>query len=269
MPAYESDTGALLVMECLVAFFGRGGEPRAPLLMPRSYMTTTLRAPSNLAALHDDPDAIWSWRPLLYVLKITTTERIGSQSELSYRIGIYEAHMWNQELLDKLITLHHECPREEVGPEQWAVLARKVVDDFQATPIDLAYDRANKKADALLREHLSPYQLLELVTGDGFHVRGNINRLYYIDVGNGASIVDPITRLPLVSLCIHPDDWIPPSDVALSLKLMIESGPEGEKELLEGARARVLPPAPKPHHYEREAWRMERDLLPSPRAEVA
>jgi hypothetical protein len=288
MPAYESETGALLVMETLVAFFGRA-DSGAPLLMPHSYMMATLRAPSGLTALHDDPDAVWSWRPCIYTLKVAVTERMGSQQELEYRRGLHDVHMASADLQDQgdafIVEQCVELKRRygrlppltlEPGERRFRLPknARKRmhrayvahVEGLNAAALEaeMPYQAANRKAEALLREHLSPLQLIEFVCEGGFHVRGTINWLYRISVGNGASIVDPVTHEPVVSLCIHPDDWIPDEDVALSLKMMIESGPEGEAEMLAGARARPLRRASGPTAADRRAWEIERDLLPAP-----
>lgn len=279
MPAYESESGTLLVMEALIAFFGADGSSRAPLLMPASYGMATLRAPSGLAALHDDPDAVWSWRPIIYSLKITTTERLGSQQELEYRKGIHDVKMSVAEDEDDayaFIGLQVRLVQEQHGgfmPKRVRKNRRKRMHRVYTAFIRemnarerpaLPYWQANQKADALLREHLSPQQLLDLVADDCFYVRGTINKLYCVRIGNGAAIVNPETHEEVVSLCIHPDDWIPHADVALSLKLMIESGPEGEEELLAGARARPLPKRFHADARDRQAWKLERDLLPAP-----
>lgn len=288
MPAYESESGTLLVMESLIAFFGGKGDSGAPLLLPVSYGMATLRAPSGLTALHDDPDAIWSWRPVIYTLKITTTERMGSQQELAYRRGLHDVNMVTADLQDEgeaFMIGQVKAMKKRYGRIPSIVLQpgerkfrlpknarKKMFREYRAfieelnsrEQPDLPYQLANKKAEALLREYLSPQQRLDLACDDCFYVRGTINRLYCIRLGNGAAIVHPETHEEMVSLCIHPDDWIPNEDVALSLKMMIESGPEGEEELLAGARARPLGPSPKPTAEDRYAWDIERSLLPAP-----
>lgn len=264
MPAYESESGTLLVMECLVAFFGSHGDSGAPLLLPRSYGMVSGRAPTGLAALHDEPDAVWSWRPLLYCLKISTTERLGSQNELGYRRGLNDAFYSNMALDQEMLELGAACLQEKVPHEEYLRQAHELIEERELLP----FTRANLRARELLLEYLAPQQRLEYVRDDGFHVRGTINPLYWVAVGNGASIVDPRTHEQAVSLCLHTDDWIPDADVALATKLLIESGPAGEKEMLEGARPRVVRRQLAVRDVDVRAWEIERHLLPSPYVEV-
>lgn len=267
MPAYESETGALLVMENLVAFFGTHGDSGAPVLLPVSYGITAARAPTGLAALHDDQDAVWSWRPILYTLKLTTTERLGSQNELGYRQGLSEACYSNACLDEKMANLLLECAQKKTPFEEYRRMGEGLIEEWRSSH-PLPYTEANARAEALLVENLNPQQRLELARDDGFHVRGTINKLYWVAVGNGASIVDPRTHEQLVSLCLHTDDWIPDADVALATKLLIESGKDGEKEMLGGARPRVLRRELEVRDVDVRAWEIEQHLLPTPYVEV-
>lgn len=278
MPAYESEHGKLLVMETLAVFYPpRAAAAASPMALPVGYRMCALRGQSDLVALHDDPDAVWSWRPCLYHLKVTITERAGSQQEVAYRYGIHQAALAASEEEDEhtqwIIEQAQAVYRRYGGTVPYNHLpknARKrmrrayVAWAEARTPPPLALEAANERADRLLREHLNPQQLLDLEATGSFYVRGTINRLYRIRLGNGCEAVKPDTREPVVSFCIHPDEWIPDADVALSLKLMIESGKDGEAELLAGAKATPIPARRSPARAEREAARMERDLLPAP-----
>lgn len=284
LPAYESETGALLVMECLLCFTGHAAASRFPMLLPRSYGIVSLRAPSGLTALHDDPDAIWSWRPLLYQLKFYETQRYGSQQELEWRIGLQQARLSTSEFDDfqdrilvaqaaEMKKRYGRMPPITLQPGQTGFrlpknARKRAYREYAAAldawePPELPFVEANERAARILREHLNPQQRLELASRHYFYVRGTINRLYRIEPGNGASIVDPETHTVLVSLCLHPDEWIPHDDVALATKLLIESGPAGEEEMLAGARARPIHARPRPRSEEKRAWRMERELLPA------
>jgi hypothetical protein len=281
MPAYESETGALLVMENLVVF--PGGPEHPPMALPTSYMMVCVRTQGDgLTALHDDPAAIWSWRPLLYSLGWAQTQRMGSQQELEYRRGLWEVEAWKADVEEaglafitgQVMELRRRYGRvppitRDLGDGRrttgWRLPknARKRLHRAYQAWFDgqklttLPYAEANERAERLLRENLAPQQLLDLDRRGGFFVRGTINRLYFVDVGNGFGIVDPVSHEQKVSLCLHPDEWIPHHDVALATKLGIDGGKETEAELLGAARPRVTPTSGKPLPEERAAYRLE------------
>jgi hypothetical protein len=253
MPAYESERGAILLMESLIVHY-RGAES-PPLLFPRSYAQAVVLAPTgDLTALHHDPAAIWSWRPVPYRVTFDGgVQRFGSQQEQEYRVGIAEADQWAAERSDRLGLLVAELldaewryRRRKGGLRKNARkrVARRYADRVPeiAAPVvdDLPSRQANDRARALLLEHLSPQQRLDLAALGHFHVRGELNRLYRVEPGNGFSAVDPVTHEQLVCCCLHPEEWIPDADVALATKLAIDAGRETEGQMLEGANARPV-----------------------------
>lgn len=120
---------------------------------------------------------------------------------------------------------------------------------------------ANRRASDLLLEHLNPQQRLDFARSERFYVRGEANALYAVRLGDGAAIVDPRTREELVSICYHPEGWMPWEDVALATKLALESGIEGEALVLSTGRTRPIRAPRAASRAEREAWAMERELL--------
>lgn len=275
MPAYASETGALAVMECLVMF--PGGPEHPPMLLPRTYMMAVARTQGDgLTALYDDPDAKWSWRPLLYSLGFKGTQQLGSQQELEYRRGLWDVQCYNADTRDALVqVIVEEMAKLEalygrtVPFERLRKNARKrmqrnyrdgvarlqaVLDAERGT---LPYAEANARAKKILHENLAPQQRIDLMRRGGFFVRGQINRLYFIEIGNGFSIVDPATHRQTVSLCLHPEEWMPHEDVALATKLSIDSGEEGEAELLEAANPRLIPDGRRATSRELVAYRLE------------
>lgn len=262
MPAYESESGTLLVMENLVCCAGAGPADRIlPLLLPFSYKMVCIRAPSGLSALHDDVDAVWAWRPVIYDMKFTHTQRKGSQQELAYRIGIWQAASEKADFEDRLFAWLRECCANQTPHDEYEAGAQAILDGW---PRLLPCEEANRRADAILREHLNPQQLLDLDASEGFYVRGTINRMYRVELSNGCQIVHPATRQVLASMCIHTDDWIPAADVALASKLMIDAGVETEAELLSGARVTPYAGRTKARRWERWCQDAERDLHPAP-----
>lgn len=268
MPAYASET--LLVMECLVAF--PGGAEHPPMLLPFSYMMAVARTQGDgLTALYDDPEAKWSWRPLLYRLGWKWTQQLGSQQELEYRRGMWDVQCWNADSRDALMRIVvDEIAKVETlyghKPTRLRKNARKRLRrSYNAAARRLSVDReplpfvqANARAKRILRENLAPQQVIDLERHGGFFVRGRINKLYFIEVGNGFAISDPVTHRSTVSLCLHPEEWMPHEDVALATKLAIDSGEEGEAELLEAANPRVLNFDRRVSAHERVARQLEK-----------
>lgn len=255
MPAYESETRALYVMESLLVF---GGTPtHAPLLLPRSYDMAVIRTQGGgMTALHDDPDAVWSWRPCLYALHLANSEALGSQQELEYRRGTFEVRLWADEREEQSLAFvqaqvqgikalyGRSVPVNRLRKNARKRLHREYAEYVHAlwrdADADLPYLAARERARAILVEHLTPQQRLDLAATDSFFVRGNVNRLYRIELGNGFQTVDPETHEPLVSFCLHPEEWMPHADVALAIKLAIDSGQDGEAEMLSAANPRVV-----------------------------
>jgi hypothetical protein len=291
IPSYESDTGKILVFDLLIAaersaaVEGPGGVAldRSTMLVPRGYGGASARSVSGdheLAALHDDPDALWVWRPLLYTIGSGLT-RLGSQMELEWRWALIESSRLMADRVDAELRFVRGQIDEVVRRYGRAVMPSRLRKNAQKrlyrayceamTALDDAMpatptQEANERARAILREHLAPQQRLEFdaTRGAAFYVRGTVNRLYRVELGNGMQIVHPETRQPRVSLCLHPERWIPHADVALAQKLAIESGPDREAELLAGARPRPLAGRTAATVEERYAWDRERDLYPEP-----
>lgn len=275
MPAYESDHGKLHVMENLIAGPGGGGVrdagsflavDDATTFLPTSYMMAAIRSAlvgdHELVCLHDDPDAMWVWRPLLHRLTERGLTRLGSQQELGWRWGLAEAKQHALDHESDMMELLLSCSRGGWDTEETISLMRWAIDEYRPQTMDFAL--ANDKARAVLLEHLCGQQRLDLLAWGHFYVRGTINRLYKVEPGNGCSAVHPDTRQQLVSFCIHPERWMPDDDVALALKMMIESGRPGEQEMIEGARPRLVSGRTRGSRSERYAGAAERDLLPPP-----
>lgn len=299
IPSYESDTGKILVYALLVANEVAGAHPqngmasvgRTTMLFPHDYgmvaTRTVCAGDHELAALHDDPDAAWVWRPLIYEIGTGLTRR-GSQEELLWRWSLHEMDAHRQDVDDQLSSFvlqqmfalrrRYGCfPPMRREPGQGKRLRKNArkrafreyaaeIERLQQVPARLPFQEADERADAILREHLNPQQLLDLDASGQFYARGTINRLYVIRPGNGAAIVNPRTRHELVSLCLHPEKWMPHADVALAITLAIESGPDGEEEMLAGARPRMNGQGRDSTRFDRAAWDRERALLPAPYA---
>jgi hypothetical protein len=271
MPSYESATGVLHVMDLIVVKQTQDG---ALMFTPRSYAGTVARAPTgDLTCLHDDPDAVWSWRPILYNAYTTDggITRLGSQEELVWRVGLAQVYQRRADEQDEAGRFYIELlagMADRYGtPDRVTKNGRKrfqrayaaFIDELNDRPLDpLPYELADERALELLRECLSPQQRLDLARHHGFFVRGRINRLYFVELGNGFDIADPVTRESKVGMCLHPDEWIPHADVALATKLAIDAGAASEAELLEAARPRLLPAGRPANGYDRIVSRLER-----------
>jgi hypothetical protein len=269
MPAYESERGALVVMENVLVFVP--GADTAPLVLPLSYRSACIRAPDGLVALHDDPDAVWSWRPCLYTLGHEVEWRLSSQVELEYRIGVGEVALRGSEQRDRIADLALRILREEQAVRPGKLrknakkrLARRFRDlsaaILEETP-ELSVVEACERAGRLLLDCLSWQQRLDLLAGESFYCRGEINRLYEVVLGEGFYVVDPATRQRLVSFCLHPEEWLPHADVALATKLGIEAGRDTEEELLAAANPTTMRGRTRPTEGEAAALRLERRYL--------
>lgn len=279
IPAYESDTGKLLIYETIAISHTQKANALpdgtrvftdSVLLIPYCYTAVAIRSvlagDHELSSLHDDPDALWVWRPLLYRLTNAGLQRFGSQQELSWRWGLVEA-IERKEDLQALTVELVQGARDSITaidkiPDDYTEMAKARYAELSARP--WRHFEANTRARAILLEHLAPLQRLELEGHGHFHVRGQVNQLYRVEPGNGAAIVNPLTHQTIVSLCLHPERWLPDDDVALATKMLIDSGRDGELEMIEGARLHWY------GHYrpstanERAAYEREMWLLPEP-----
>ena len=275
MPAYETAHAdaakRLYVMESLICFDGPKAGAGFPLMIPWSYKTVCLRAKSDLAALHDHVDAAWIWRPKMYDLRLETVQGFGSQQELEWRIALHEAALAlseYEELLNGIAVKHARRARAEgISPADsypgYAAEADAAAEAFRPR-WHLPWMEAKVRARETLLAWLTPQQRLEYLATDKFFVRGTINTLYQVDSNNGLQVVDPETARPLLYICLHTDEWIPGDDNALAAKLLIDSGPDGEEQLLAGGNCRLSGEHLKPEWWERELWSMHRELIPEP-----
>lgn len=282
MPSYEHGRDRkLVVFDNLVAFGGHDDEIRVDpagcaivgrtntTFLPVGYDAAAVRSVAGdheLCALHDDPDAMWEWRPLVYELTKDGMTRFGSQMELTWRWGLAEAIEERESLEDELRELAVAAVREKRPFDEYRADGDAAIAAWERERErrGMRWREAEKKADRLLLEHLAPAQRLDLKAYGWFYARGTINKLYRIQPGNGCAIANPRTREVGVSLCLHPERWMPDGDVALATLLLIQSGPEGEEEMLAGARPRLGPVYSPSTRLERAAWERERELLPAP-----
>lgn len=262
-------------------------------VLPFDYATVSFRSAvvgdHELVALHDAEDALWVWRPLIYTLHAAgIVQRHGSQGELEWRWGLAEAKRRTLEIdgdrgdflvaqIEKVRKQYGCLPIIDRQPGQTGFRLpknarkrlfreyREFVDGIDRGEFEFV--KAREKAEAILIEHLAPQQRIDYLAWNRFYVRGTINRLYVVRVGDGAAIVSPYNGETWVSMCIHPERWMPHADIALATKLLIESGPDGEEELLAGCRPTVFGQRPATRE-QRYAWDGMRALLPPPLAEV-
>lgn len=224
LPSFESEDGQLWVYDFLIVF---PTNPGNELLVSRDYGMVALVAPDDMVPLHHSPAAWWSWRPVLYRLTFNGWwEALGSQQELGWRFGLMEAQ--------------HAA---HAGAE-------------------FTFPEADERADAILREYLSPQQALELEAFGWFRCRGGrTGNLYKVDVGNGFEILDKRTCETVVSYCLHTEAWMPHGDIALATKLALEDA-ELEVECLENARQYPRGDRRPVTLGDVIASRLERDLIP-------
>jgi hypothetical protein len=108
--------------------------------------------------------------------------------------------------------------------------------------LELAHRVAQDRAEALLRDVLTPEEYAGLGERGYLEVRSpsQPTRIYCVPRGPGRVAIQE-GGLLVESLCIAPVDWLPPSDVVLAHKLMIEGN---EQEYLRRAnRYRLKVPA--------------------------
>lgn len=225
LPSFETDHGKLLVYDFLTVERAQSGGLTL-MLIPKWYPMASLLAPDGLVPLHHSPEAFWIWRPQIYRLKLldeggTCWQRQGSQTELAWRHGLFEAIVYQR-------TVMHE---------------------------------ADERAHHLLCDHLTSFQRLELAATGKFRVRGAATKnMYSIEVGDGFSIIDNVTCERVVSYCLHPEAWIPHEDVALATKLALEDE-DLEVECLENARPVVLRQTERPSKRQQVAAKLEKELI--------
>lgn len=225
MPSYESDHGTLLVFDLLVVNFTRMGECH---MLSRWYGAAALVAPGGLVPLHTKRGGVWSWRPRIYYKSLSGWTHMGSQQELSWRHGL--------SLIQHIRFGHLDMESFDM-------------------------DEADARAAKILRENLTPMQRLELAARGAFRVRGGKTRnMYHIEPGNGFTMIDPATAEPVLSYCLHPDDWVPHDDVALGLKFALED-PELEEDCLTRGRSTFRGRARRPTRMDFYVRDMEKELI--------
>lgn len=223
LPAYESENlfPKLVLMENLVAAWQNVHTTYR--LLPRSYKLAALLSGEGLTALTHRVEAWWDWRPILWHPSLFGPwTGLGSQAELAWRYGLHQVILGN-------------------------------------VPTEL--ETGSEKAEELLREHLSPQQRLEYAISRNFHVRGGAtDNLYEVVDGDGFYLLDKTTWEPVMSYCLHTEQWLPDGDISLATKLALENA-ETEIEALENANQ-----YPKRQTTRRQPWmersrEMERALI--------
>lgn len=265
-PSYEQDDGKV-VFDLLLCFQpGPGHGP--PRLLSRWYGAACMLAPDGQVPVHtgatgrlaligeyqgepaiyelDVPrETTHRWRPMVYQRGLEGWCALGSQGELAWRDGLKKAT-----LLRWLEDNAHRPERLEQIAERFGT-----VEDIESMLT------ANDRAEALLRECLSPQQRIELTAAERFRVRGGeTGRIYGVELGNGFTGLTADTCEPTASYCLHPEYWMPDADVALATKLALEDR-ELELETVAGAketRRRILG---QPDRAARRACEMEKELI--------
>jgi hypothetical protein len=219
-PTSESDDG-FQVYENLIVMM-RPGSDQQVRAFPRFYSDMAILSAGGVVPQHHEPTQEWKYRPCIYrwATRSATWQRQGSQTELTWRHGMHQ-------------TLSLTGVVEEEGQE--AALAQFMLDRVE-------HEMANRKADELLESMLAPTQLLELRVGERFRVIGGATGSYYrISLGDGFAKVEPASDDTQVNYCLHPEEWMPDSDVALACKLNLEA-PDLEEQFVAAANARDITP---------------------------
>lgn len=254
MPTAEHDVLAgLCVMECCAVTMN----PMYVMLFPFWYGTAAILSEESTVSLHHGVDADWGWRMNIYRAKVlfrdsvslrtyVDWERLGSQTEITWRTGLNEMQHW----------MHGGDDGPYTGPPVMLHIFEEV-------------------ADRMLCRHLTPFQQLEFSMTRGFRVVGAKTQNHYrITVGDGFELIDPESTDILVRFCLHTETWIPSSDQALALKLALEDE-EMEGEVLSGAKSYPRKFFRDPtedqkiaHKLERE-WGLVGEPVAQPEAEVS
>lgn len=111
------------------------------------------------------------------------------------------------------VVVHGPTPEERAeARRQWDEVERKAKE-------------AQKRAEALLLEHLNEEQKESLSRNERFRVRGSKGGVYDICMGSVYQYEadDTPIRRPLASVCIHSSEHVPEADNMLAKKLMIET----------------------------------------------
>lgn len=222
MPSYEHVDGKLQVYDLMAVQCDSQGQVR---MFSRWYGSASVIAPEGPVPLYHDERARWEWRPVVYRLHaFEGLHAISSQEELKWRwmLSEYMAHIY--------------------ADAEWTVTD------------------AEDRADALLRENLSPQQIIEWDAWGKFRVRGFSGSMYRIRPGDGFELVSPWTGATWMSFCLHPESWLPNSDVALALKLMLEDE-DLEQEVIGNARAYKFPVGRGRYWGEDHAAKLEKELI--------
>jgi hypothetical protein len=88
-------------------------------------------------------------------------------------------------------------------------------------------EAADRRAEALLRAHLTPDQQRQLAQEDWFMIDSKSGKKYRINRGRSANI-DVLDEKGVVvrSLCVHPGEAVPDADTMLSQALMLKHDEE-------------------------------------------
>lgn len=248
LPSSEDEETGFVVYELLLAMW-KGGLTNEVRLFPHFYGPMCLLAPGGLVPQHHQPTQQWIYRPAIYRWTMNRLwERQGSQRELEWRVQLHNTFA---------VTAMAEAPG---GTEADVIIS--FMDRI------VAHRRAEEKAMELLCEHLLPTQLAELTFRSSFRVIGGLTGKHYqVEPGNGFAEVHRLSNDPLVNYCLHPEDWMPDGDVALSVKLHLES-PELEEETIARANAtnRRMTTRTTPRRWRelRYAADQEREFLAAP-----
>jgi hypothetical protein len=266
MPSYESEDGSFQVYDFLATIPDL--RTRGMIAASRWYGTACLLAPDGMVPLHHEETQEWKWRPCLYTQHWTGAgwQQMGSQQELAWRYGLMKMMALKATAAEKIIEFAEEDGDAHGILESAETLEEALDEVMRAFAKSEGFDmeRADKRADELLRDHLNPFQRVELEIRGLFRIRSASGLMFEIGVGDGFRQVCPVTGRVLVSFCLHPEEWMPAGDVALAIKLQLED-PEREEALLEGARGSLINERAPLRESAVRAWEMERDLIPRQR----
>lgn len=237
MPSFEADDG--LVVFDLLLVETVGADMRVKSAWYRSLVAITT---DGLVPTHHGEQAQWRWRPAVYRRSYKGGwMRMGSQWELRHRMTLRRIQDVTAE-----VELPFDPPSDATPAEFLAALdtALGMVEQIAAWAHGVAsstreLEEAEERAEQLLGETLSPLQWLEWKAKNDFHVRGGATgNTYRVRMGDGFSIVDPVTHEEMGSYCLHTEYWLPDADMALAIKLGLEEETM-EPGLLEAARGRI------------------------------
>ena len=136
---------------------------------------------------------------------------------------------WVQQVpLGNRLAVAHALPREDEATVQRRLVTqqdrqRQMHEERQRYLEEQA--EAGRKAEALLREFLSPEQLADHEKKTGFLVTSKSGRIYRILPGKHGNVLElhPDTRKPVAKWCAAPTDGVPDQDAMLAQKLFLET----------------------------------------------